>query len=323
MTPDQVASVGTAPLSVLLLTHNEDANVGACLSSIHGWATDIHVVDSGSTDQTLEIVGQYTRHVYRHEYVDHASQLAWALRNVAFANEWVLLLDADHVVTETLRREVNDRVPTADPVIDGFYVVHQHLFRGQTIHGVRAHRLQIVRVQNVAVDSSELVDFRLVLRGKTASLRGAIIDHNRKEEDIDFWIDKHQRFSTRMAAEEILRREGILAWSFRPRIRGNADERITWLKDRWYRLPLYVRPFAYFTYRFFVLGGLRDGRQGLIFHLMQAFWFRFLVDIKMDDLYRQLRTGELTLEDLAIEYTHSLPPIKQGDVVPTPARTGR
>src|SRR5205085_8734075 len=84
-------------------------------------------------------------------------------------------------------------------------------------------------------------------------------------------------------AEELQRRAGA-AFLLRPRLFGNPDERTLWLKGRWYRLPLFVRPFLYFFYRYFLRLGFLDGKQGFLFHFLQGFWFRLLVDVKLEEL---------------------------------------
>ena len=89
-----------------------------------------------------------------------------------------------------------------------------------------------------------------------------------------------------MQVEEVERRRG-LPWRITPRLFGAPDERVLWLKTLWYRMPLYVRPFLYFIYRYFVLLGILDGKNGLIFHFLQAFWFRFVVDVRLDELQQR------------------------------------
>ena len=86
---------------------------------------------------------------------------------------------------------------------------------------------------------------------------------------------------------------------------GNPDERMIWLKSRWYSLPLFVRPCLYFTYRYFWRLGFLDGRTGLLFHFLQAFWFRLVVDVKLSDLERQIASGEVKIDDLVQSFGHS------------------
>ena len=155
------------------------------------------------------------------------------------------------------------------------------------------------------MDHSELVDFRFVIQGQTKRLAGAVLECNQNESTIDFWLDKHQKFSSRIAIEEVLRRAGMLRWSISGRLLGNPDERMIWFKNIWYHMPLFVRPFIYFTYRYFFRLGLLDGVNGFVYHFLQAFWFRLVVDIKISELNEEIRNGTMTLEQLQSSFAHS------------------
>src|SRR2546426_11768440 len=109
----------TAPVSVVVMTYNEEANVAAALESVAGWAHEIFLVDSGSTDRTVEIARRYTDLVHEHPYVDHASQWGWALASLPFSCEWLLALDADNVVSEGLKRQIEEALARDEPGVDG------------------------------------------------------------------------------------------------------------------------------------------------------------------------------------------------------------
>lgn len=286
------------PVSVVVMTHNEELNVEAALRSVAGWAQEIFLVDSGSTDRTVEIARRYTCLVHVHPYADHASQWAWTLRNLPFATDWLLALDADNVVSERLKRQIADALARDEPGVDGYYAVHTHTFRNRPVRGLKKHWLRLVRHAHTRVDEGELVDFRFIVEGRTRVLPGEIVEANQKELAIDFWIDKHQRFASRMAVEEVLRRAGRLRWEMTPHLLGNQDERMLWAKTRWYRAPLYARPLLYFVYRYVLRGGFLDGANGLVYHLLQALWFRLLVDIRIAELETEITAGRLSLEQL-------------------------
>jgi glycosyltransferase involved in cell wall biosynthesis len=292
------------PVAAVIFTHDEEVNIEACLKSIEGWCQEIFVVDSGSTDRTLEICRKYTDHIHSHPYVDHSSQWDWALKNLPFVCEWVLRLDADNVVSSRLKEQIRSAVAKPETGIDGYYATHRHFFRNRPIRGLKTHWLSLIRHKNTHIDHSELVDFRFVVKSDTRTLPGEIIESNQKELSIDFWIDKHKKFSSRMAVEELLRVSGTLDWSMRPRLLGNPDERMIWLKNIWYHLPLYVRPFLYFFYRYFLRLGFLDGTTGFVYHFLHAFWFRLMVDIKISELRQRLKCGDVTLEQLSESYTH-------------------
>jgi glycosyltransferase involved in cell wall biosynthesis len=94
------------PVSAVVLTFNEALNIERCLASVAGWCDDLHVVDSGSTDGTVEIARRYTSDIYSHPYVDHASQWTWAFSALPLKHNWILLLDADNFVTDELKHQM-------------------------------------------------------------------------------------------------------------------------------------------------------------------------------------------------------------------------
>lgn len=290
----------SAAVSVLVLTMNEERNIGACLDSIVGWAAEIVVVDSGSVDHTLALCAERGVRTVFHPYVDHRTQMLWALTAIRWEHDWLLLLDADHVVTPQLKQEIERMLRHDAGIVHGFYNPHHRYFRNRPVRGLKTQSLQLVRRTHARLDDSDLVHGRLVVDCPTATLSGAIIESNQNELDIDFWIDKHQKYARRMAIEEILHAEGVLALSegVRPRLLGNPDERIIWFRNVWYRLPLYVRPVLFFFYRYILRLGFLDGWNGFVFHAFQAFWFRLLVDLNIDTYRQQLRRHAVSLEQL-------------------------
>lgn len=286
------------PVSVVVTTFNEERNIRACLGSVAGWCRDLFVIDSGSGDRTQEIAREYTDEVVVHEYVDHPSQWEWALANLPLRTDWVLAIDADNVVSEQLKREIASVLRDERPGVNGYYSTHVHYFQGSRVRGLKKQWLRLIRRDSARVDRSELVDLRFIVEGEIGVLRGEIVESNANERSIDFWIDKHQRFATRMAIEEVLRRAGKRTSEAPGRWLGNADERMVWMKARWYRFPLYVRPVGYFLYRYLLKGGFLDGKNGFVYHALQAFWFRLLVDVKISELERQVSVGERSLDEL-------------------------
>jgi glycosyltransferase involved in cell wall biosynthesis len=282
------------PITAIIPTYNEEANLEACMQGLSGWIGEVFVVDSGSTDATIAIAEQYGARVVRHPFETHARQWAWALENLPCSHEWILGLDADQRVTPALRAEIV-RLFTEDAetlrVVNGFYMNRRQIFRGRWIrHGgyYPKYLLKLVRRQRVRIDSNDFLDHHLHVAGRTAKLRQDLIEDNRKENDIAFWIDKHVRYAALLALEERLRRAGGAA-PITPSLRGNPDQRALWQKRVWWTLPRYARPFLYFAYRYFIRLGFLDGREGLIFHFLHACWFRLLVDIKLDEM-KQLET---------------------------------
>ena len=281
------------PLTFIVLTRNEEWNLAACLESVAGWVQEIFVVDSGSTDRTVEIAESYGAKVVTHPFETHPKQWNWALQNLPISTNWILALDADQRVTPELRQEITalfyeKNIDNSD--IKGFYVIRKQIFRGRWIkHGgyYPKYLLKLFRHNAAWADENDLVDHHFRVRGEVAKLQHDIIEDNQNEADISVWVEKNNRYAILQAREEINAAHNRERRALNASLMGSPDERSLWLKNLWSHLPLFIRPFLYFSYRYFVRLGFMDGKQGFIFHFLQAFWYRLLVDIKVDELRQQ------------------------------------
>lgn len=272
----------SVPIAAVVLTFNEERNLPACLASLAGWVSEIVVVDSNSTDATAAIAAAHGARVVTHPFETHARQWSWALANAPIAADWVLALDADQQVSAELKAaliELFRRGPDAD----GYFINRRQVFRGRWIrYGgyYPKYLLKLFRRTAVAIDPDDLVDHHFRVSGTTGKLPGDLVEDNRNEAAIFDWIAKHNRYARLQAAEELARAGRPVAASWR----GNPDERTARQKAIWARLPAYVRPLGYFLYRYILRLGFLDGKQGFVFHFLQAWWYRLLVDINIDEL---------------------------------------
>jgi glycosyltransferase involved in cell wall biosynthesis len=277
---------GRASISALVLTKNEELNLEECLKSLADWCEEIHVVDSYSTDRTVEIAERYGARVTQHVFEGHARQRSWALQTLPIRSEWVIALDADQRVTAELREELLEAVSQAPEGVAGFYVKRRQVFRGRWIrHGgyYPKYMLKVFRRHAARFDENEFDD-RVYVDGRTAKLRNDIIEANQKEWSISFFIEKHNHYASVVAAEELDRKEGRSPYFLKPALFGTPDQRTLWLKQRWMSLPLFVRPLLLFGYRYFLRLGFLDGKEGFLFHVLQSFWFRLLVDVRIEEM---------------------------------------
>jgi glycosyltransferase involved in cell wall biosynthesis len=271
---------GPLPITAIILTYNEERNLPKCLDSIAGRAAEIIVVDSFSTDATVRIANERADKVVQNAYEGHPQQWHWTLSNVAMSHEWIFAIDADFVVT--------------DGEVAGFYVRHMEIFRGRRIsHGgvYPNHWLRIFRKSKVRIDLNERVDVHFYVEGRVDRIEFDVEEQNYKDDDIFFWIQKQNNFAKKHAVEELDRKNQAVAAPAPTRLFGTPDERKLFLKQVWYRLPLYVRPFIYFFYRYFLRLGFLDGKQGFVYHFTQGFLYRLLVDINIDEILRRSKPG--------------------------------
>lgn len=261
------------PISAIVITLNEEKNIADCLESIAGWVDEIFVVDSGSTDRTIELAKRYTDKICYHAFENFAAQRNWAQDTLPIKNEWVLHLDADERVSKELAGDLQ-RIFSASVEVNGIMAPRETVFRGQFIrHGGHypVYQLRLFR-KNKGRSEERMYDQNYVVHGPTLGLKGGIV--NIINPDLDEWKARHRRWA-RLEAREVSNPERVM----KMRLDGTPIERRNWLRyNIYYKLPLFIRPFLYYFYRYILRLGFLDGVQGAVFHFWQGFWYRVLVD---------------------------------------------
>jgi glycosyltransferase involved in cell wall biosynthesis len=278
-------------VTLIVTTRNEEINIEKCLQSAHGFIDQIFVIDSESEDRTVEISRRYAE-VINLPY-DHSKIIPWiyqwGLDNLAIRNEWVMILEADQELTPSLKEELQQLFSGAELNKNAYYVRRQQIFRGKPLrfggYGSK-YMLKLFRRSAGELDPEE-TDTRVYVKGDIGKLKHPIIEHNFKEDEILFYLQKHLRYAEVFAREEFHRRQEGFKWKMEAKLFGTPDQRILWLKQLYFRLPLYVRPFLYFFYRYIFLLGILDGKQGGAFHFLQAFWFRLVWDMRLEELLKE------------------------------------
>lgn len=276
------------PFSFVILTFNEEVHLPRLLHSIAALNAPIYVVDSGSTDGTLEICASFGAVVASNPFENHPKQWHFALNHFVINTPWIIALDADQIVTPELFDQLQAFRDEDYTGVDGIYFNRKNFFKGRWLRYGGYYPKYLLKMFRTGVGFSDLnenMDHRFVVPGKTSIWpKGHLIEENTKENQISFWIKKHDRYSDLVAEEEHRFRVEGRERQNKKSLFGSPDERIAWLKYRWVRMPLFLRPFLYFFFRYFIQLGILDGRQGLIFHFLQGLWFRFVVDVKILEL---------------------------------------
>jgi glycosyltransferase involved in cell wall biosynthesis len=270
----------TAPVAAIVLTFNEERNIRECLASLAGWVDQLFVVDSGSTDATVAIAREMGAEILVHPFEHYGAQRNWALDNCPVRAPWVLNVDADERVTPEMRDSIERTLATDDPSTCGYLFSRRTVFMGRWIrHGGHypAWHLRLFRTGRGRCEE-RLYDQHFRCDGPTRQLPGDIIDT--LTPSIAVFSVRHVRWAQLEAEEQQRDASGDVDESrIRGRARGgSAIETKRWLRERYGHLPLFVRPLLYFSYRYIIRLGFLDGKEGLIFHFLQGFWYRFLVD---------------------------------------------
>ena len=277
--------------SFIIISFNEEIHLPRLLSSIKSLNAATFILDSGSTDNTINIATEFGCTLKTNPFVNHPRQWHEALTTFDIKTPWVICLDADQIVTDELLVQLQSFKDEDYKDVAGIYFNRKNIFKGKWLkHGgyFPIYLLKMFRVGVGYSDLNENMDHRFIVPGKTLIWKsGYIIEENYKENQISFWISKHNRYSDLVATEEWERLQQLRTQTLKPNLFGSPDQKKAFLKSIWWKMPLYVRPFIYFFHRYFIQLGILDGKQGFVFHFLQAFWFRLVVDIKIDEIKKQ------------------------------------
>ena len=267
-------STNCLPISVVIPVKNEARNIAACLASVQ-WTDEVWVVDSRSTDDTAALAEAHGAEVVQFDFCGgHYKKKNWALENIKFNNEWVLLLDADERVTPELEREIRYLL-TQNDLADGYYLNRKLIFLGRWIKHcgwypswnlrLFKHRLgRYERLETEAVENTGDVEVHehIILQGRTDYLKHDLLHEDFKS--IYHFVERHNRYSTWDArvyhnlASGVKGQNSINASFF-----GTPLERKRFIKRLWSHMPF--RPLLRFCWMYVIQRGFLDGRPGLIF----------------------------------------------------------
>lgn len=262
--------------SIYILTYNEAIDIAACIESAM-LSDDVVVVDSCSTDRTVEIASRYPVRVVQHPFESHGKQRTWMLESVPARYDWVYLLEADERMTPELFQECLAAIQTDRYV--GYYAAERVMFMGRWIkHSTQYPRYQLRLLRRGKVWYSDYGHTeREVCDGETSFLKQTY-PHYTCSKGLSRWIEKHNRYSTDEAIETLRQlKTGHVDWQKLLFGATEVDRRRA-LKDLSLRLPF--RPLIRFIYMYFFLGGCLDGRAGLAWCILQTF-YEYLILLKV------------------------------------------
>ncbi|MDO5425081.1 MAG: glycosyltransferase family 2 protein [Eubacteriales bacterium] len=280
-------------LTVIILTKNEEKNLKKCVESFGGIVKRFVIVDSFSTDNTGTLCHQLNTELaecgasldlFQHKWTSYADQLNWGLQNTDITTEWSMRMDADEELTEALAAEIENKLPKVETPVNGIILRRRVYFMGRWIkHGGRYPELllRIFRTGKASCEMKMMDEHMILSDGKTVEFEHDLIDNNQK--DLDWWIAKHNWYSNREVLDHQLTLENTIDEGLEHGgvSSGQARMKRVIKNSGYYRLPRFFRAHLYFIYRYYIRFGFLDGPEGKIFHFLQAYWYRFLVDAKI------------------------------------------
>jgi glycosyltransferase involved in cell wall biosynthesis len=283
----QLAGTPALPVSVIIAARNEAKNLPRCLEALRG-VGEVFVIDSQSTDATVEVCRNYGAQVVQFYY--HGGwpkKRQWAMDTLPIAHDWILLLDADEALTPELVAEIRQSIH--DPARNGYYIALQQHFLGHRLRhsGASLWKLALfrrgqghyecrLREQDASMADMEVHE-HVVVDGATARLRHPLVHHN--VESLSRYIQKHNEYSN-WEARVWLNKE-VSADELPPSLFGTQAQRRRWLKGHFLGIP--GSPLFFFLYKYVLHLGFLDGVPGLIYCGLQGIQF-FHIKAKIYEL---------------------------------------
>jgi glycosyltransferase involved in cell wall biosynthesis len=276
------------PVTAVLPVLNEEQNLREALESV-AWASEIFVVDSGSQDNTVAIAEAHGAKVVQFHYRSGGpKKKAWSLRNLPFSHEWVLYLDGDERIPDTLRLEIANMLNS--PSHDGYYLDREFIFRGQELRSyrpdwnLRLFRHRLAEIEDLGLHHLEgtgdnEIHEHFVLDGTTGFLKHALLHEDYR--GIGPWIERHNKYATWEA--HLYRRLRAERLSFAPSSLRDPIARNRLIRRIWVRLP--GRPVLRFVAWYFAKRAILDGWTGFQYAFLMA-WYEFIISVKVRELER-------------------------------------
>jgi glycosyltransferase involved in cell wall biosynthesis len=293
LTPDEMKS----DLTIILLTYNEQHNIPELMSNLEGLDANIFVVDSFSTDQTIPLLDRAGITYVQHVFGNYSLQRNWAQQNNPYNTEWVLHLDADERLTPELKKWIQH---SFDPktTMDGYIFGRRAIFMNKWIKSHYNYHLRLYKVAKGKCET-KAYDQHFVVSGNVQVIKNADMESNVCD-NLFLFTQSHNKWAM-LEAFDILSKGAD--GEVKSTLAGTPIEKTRWFKTVFFQgMPLFLRSFMYFFYRYIIKLGFLDGTQGFIFCVLQAFWFRFLVDANVFEIKQVMKSKNISLEQVRKSY---------------------
>lgn len=279
-----------ASITAIILSFNEELHIQRCIERLWPVVERIVVIDSFSTDRTVEIARSLGAEVLQNPWRNYSDQFDWGMRNANITTDWTMRIDCDEYLEPGLQAALIATLPTLPSEVTACDFKRKLVFKGKFIRWGGYYSAILTRLWRTGVGEIEQrwMDEHIVLaHGERRRIHGGdLVDENLK--DIGWWIDKHNGYATRQMIDFI-----NLEYPLFPRddrVEHDDNKSAKWKRFLraivYARAPLYLRAVLYFMQRYFLRLGFLDGRTGFLWHFMQGFWYFMLMDAKLDEARR-------------------------------------
>lgn len=289
-------------VTAIILTFNEEQHIERCLHSLEGLVERVCVIDSYSTDRTVEIAKSLGAEVVQNPWKNYATQFQFGLDSCGITSAWTMRIDADEYLEDGLRIALKTWLAAPKESVNALYLRRKIVFLDRPItHGFfyPAMMLRVWRTGAGRIEQRWMDEHVIVENARSDTIKGGdLVDHNLN--DLSWWISKHNGYATREVYDmvEIMERDPARKDEGMETMTGQAARK-RWLKEQVYaRLPSTLRASFYFFYRYILGRGFLDGKEGFFFHFLQAYWYRTLVEAKLFELKKRAASEGISSADL-------------------------
>lgn len=282
-------------LCVIILTYNEELHITRVLQSLKAInpIPDIYVIDSGSTDNTVQLAESFGVTVLHRKWKNYSDQFNWGIDQVRNSYRWIFRIDADEFIDKVLAEEISRATSHAENYL-GFFVYRNIKFCGHSIRYGFVNPTKQLRLFDSRKSYCEntWMDEHIICEKPIGTLKGRLIDDNRQT--VDWWIQKHNKYASREAIDILLEQNG--SYKTNENLVGLNGVKRVLKKNLYLKFPSSVRAWIYFALRYCVGLGFLDSRFGRQYHFMQGLWYRQLVDLKVSRVIEYQRKSKSSLE---------------------------
>lgn len=263
-------------LTVIMVVYNEEKLLPRALKSVSRLGVNVIVFDSYSTDDTVNIAKSFGCSVIQDEWETWTRKVDDAINSDQIKTPWVMRVDADEFLTEELIRELKGgKLSNLPEDVVGIQIPRRTYFLGKWIKHGDMYPQYVLRISRhkKAHYEDRIMDEHIVIKGDTVRIDGDIVDS--PDRGLTPWMEKHLKYAKIECSAVYYDMNDKNSW----RNHVGAVRNRRFLKEKVYaKIPLFIRPFFYWFYRYFIRLGFLDGVQGAIFHFLHAFWYRFIID---------------------------------------------